>query len=183
MLLPKSSCNEIRELQIHNGEQGTQRVGATDEVAAPATEEEARAFETLRAIIRQAVLAERATQDDAVNQAASAAAEEAEEARQEATRLAGELEKEKAITAEQATTIAALKAELAVAAADNDRLRDEVDHQREAVSAAREEAAEARGKLFVYEQQALAEATESPAPANDGDQSAATTTTSGKKKA
>lgn len=161
----------------------TQRVGATDEAVAPATEDEARAFEALRAIIRQAVLAERAKQDDAVNQAASAAAEEAEEARQEAIRLAGELEKEKAITAEQATTIATLKAELAVAAADNDRLRDEVDHQREAVSAAREEAAEARGKLFVYEQQALAEATESPAPANDGDQSAATTTTSGKKKA
>lgn len=161
----------------------TQRVGATDEVAAPATEEEARAFETLRAIIRQAVLAERATQDDAVNQAASAAAEEAEEAREEATRLVEELEREKTLTAKQTATIAALKAELAAAAADNDRLRDEVTAQREVAGAAREEAAEARGKLFVYEQQALAEATESPAPANDGDQSAATTTTSGKKKA
>lgn len=74
---------------------GTQRVGATDEVAAPATEEEARAFETLRAIIRQAVLAERATQDDAVNQAASAAAEEAEEARQMTIRIAEDLEKER----------------------------------------------------------------------------------------
>lgn len=53
---------------------GTQRVGA-------ATEDETRAFEALRAIIRQAVLTERAKQDDAVNQAASAATEEAEEAR------------------------------------------------------------------------------------------------------
>lgn len=163
----------------------TQRVGSTDEVAAPATEEEARAFETLRAIIRQAVLAERAKQDDAVNQAASAAAEEAEEIRQEATRLAESLEKEKATTAEQATTIATLKAELAATATDNGRLRDEVAHQRDAASAAREEAAEARGKLFVYEQQAItqaAQAAEAPASAKDGEQSAATTTTSGKKK-
>lgn len=165
---------------------GTQRVGATDEVAAPATEDESRAFEALRAIIRQAVLTERATQDDAVNQAASAAAEEAEETRQEATRLAEELEKEKATTAEQATTIANLKAELAAAASDNDRLRDEVSDQREAVSAAREEAAEARGKLFVYEQQATtqaAQATEAPAPAQDGEQSATTTATNDKEKA
>lgn len=162
---------------------GTQRVGATDEVAAPATEEEARAFEALRAIIRQAVLAERAPQDDAVNQAASAATEEAEEARQEATRLAGELEREKALTAEQATTIATLKAELAAAAAEADRLREEVDQQREVASTAREEAAEARGKLFVYEQQATAQAAEATVPANDGEQSAANTTTSAKKKA
>lgn len=162
---------------------GTQRVGATDEVVAPATEEEARAFEALRAIIRQAVLAERAPQDDAVNQAASAATEEAEEARQEATRLAGELEREKALTAEQATTIATLKAELAAAAAEADRLREEVDQQREVASTAREEAAEARGKLFVYEQQATAQAAEATVPANDGEQSAANTTTSAKKKA
>ena len=164
----------------------TQRVGATDEVVAPATDDEARAFEALRAIIRQAVLAERATQDDAVNQAASAATEEAEDIRQEATHLAGELEREKATTAEQATTIAALKAELAAAAAEADRLRDEVDQQREAAGAAREEAAEARGKLFVYEQQAavrVAQVVEATVPANDGDQSAATTTTSAKKKA
>ena len=164
----------------------TQRVGATDEVAAPATEDEARAFEALRAIIRQAVLAERATQDDAVNQAASAAAEEAEETRQEATRLAEELEKEKATTVEQATTIATLKAELAAAAAEADRLRDEVAHQREVAGAAREEAAEARGKLFVYEQQAITQATqaaEAPVPANDGEQSVPATTTSAKKKA
>ena len=165
---------------------GTQRVGATDEVAAPATEEEARAFETLRAIIRQAVLAERATQDDAVNQAASAAAEEAEEARQEATLLAEKLEKEKATTAEQTTTIATLQAELATAAAEADRLRDELAQQRETASAAREEAAEARGKLFVYEQQAaamVAQTAEATVPANDGDQSSANTTTSAKKKA
>jgi hypothetical protein len=165
---------------------GTQRVGATDEVAAPATEDETRAFEALRAIIRQAVLTERATQDDAVNQTASAAAEEAEEARQMTIRIAEDLEKEKATTAEQATTIATLKAELAAAAADNDRLRDEVAHQREVASAAREEAAEARGKLFVYEQQATAQAgqtAESPAPATDREQSAATPTASGKKKA
>lgn len=164
----------------------TQRVGTTDEVAAPATEDEARAFEALRAIIRQAVLAERATQDDAVNQAASAAAEEAEDIRQEATRLAEELEKEKATTVEQATTIATLQAELAAAAADNDRLRDEVAQQRETASAAREEAAEARGKLFVYEQQATAEATqatEAPVPATGREQSVATATTSGKNKA
>lgn len=183
VLLPKSSCNEIRELQIHNGEQSTQRVGATDEVAAPATEEEARAFEALRAIIRQAVLAERATQDDAVNQAASAAAEEAEEARQMTTRIAEELEKEKATTAKQATTIATLKAELAAAATEAARLRDELAQQREVASTAREEAAEARGKLFVYEQQALAEATESPAPAKETEQSVPATTTSAKKKA
>ncbi|RSZ61188.1 hypothetical protein EAH68_14545 [Corynebacterium hylobatis] len=164
---------------------GTQRVGATDEVAAPATEEEARAFEALRAIIRQAVLAERATQDDAVNQAASAAAEEAEEARQMTIRIAEDLEKEKATTAEQATTIATLQAELAAAAADNNRLREEVAHQREVASAAREEAAEARGKLFVYEQQATAQAAqtaEAPAPDKDKEQSAGTAT-SGKKKA
>lgn len=99
--------------------------GATDKVAAPATEDESRAFEALQAIIRQAVLAEPAKQDEAVNQAASAAAEEAEETRQQATppgRGAGE---EKVATAEQATTIATLRAELAAAA-------------------------EARGKLFVY---------------------------------
>lgn len=162
-----------------------QRVGATDEVAAPATEEEARAFEALRAIIRQAVLAERATQDDAVNQAASAATEEAEDARQEAARLAEELEKERTTTAEQATTIAAVKAELAAAAAENDRLREEVTHLREVASTAREEAAEVRGKLFVYEQQAMAEAaqaTESPAPAEGGEQSEPTAATSGKEK-
>lgn len=165
---------------------GTQRVGATDEVAAPATEDEVRAFEALRAIIRQAVLTERVQQDDAVNQAAGAAAEEAEEARQMTIRIAEDLEKEKARTAEQATTIATLQAELAAAVADNDRLRDEVNHQREAASAAREEAAEARGKLFVYEQQATAaapQAAEAPAPDQDGDQSAATATTSSKKKA
>lgn len=164
---------------------GTQRVGATDEVAAPATEEEARAFEALRAIIRQAVLTERATQDDAVNQAASAAAEEAEEARQMTIRIAEDLEKEKATTAEQATTIATLQAELAAAATEADRLRDEVAHQREVASAAREEAAEARGKLFVYEQQATAQAAqaaEAPAPTTEKGQSAATTT-SGKKEA
>lgn len=164
----------------------SQRVGATDEVAAPATEEETRAFETLRAIIRQAVLAERATQDEAVNAAAGAAVEEAEEARQEAARLAERLEKEKATTAEQATTIATLQAELAAAAAENDRLRDEVDHLREVASTARVEAAEARGKLFVYEQQATAEtarAAEPPAPDKDGEQSAATPTARGKKKA
>ena len=164
----------------------TQRVGATDEVAAPATEEEARAFEALRAIIRQAVLAERAKQDDAVNQAASAATEEAEEARQMTTRIAEELEKEKATTAKQATTIATLKAELAATDTDNGRLRDELAQQRDAASAAREEAAEARGKLFVYEQQATAQAAqaaESPVPAKDSEQSAVTTTTSGKKKA
>lgn len=162
---------------------GTQRVGATDEVAVPATEDEARAFEALRAIIRQAVLAERATQDDAVNQAASAATEEAEEAHQEAARLVEELEKEKAITAEQATIIAALKAELAAAATEADRLRDELAQQREVAGAAREEAAEARGKLFVYEQQATAQAaqaTEAPAPAKDREHSAATTTTNSK---
>lgn len=149
---------------------GTQRVGATDEVAAPATEEEARAFEALRAIIRQAVLAERAKQDDAVNQAASAATEEAEETRQEAARLVEELEKEKATTAEQATTIATLQAELATAATEADRLRTELDQQREVAGAAREEAAEARGKLFVYEQQAtaqVAQATESTALVKD----------------
>lgn len=149
---------------------GTQRVGATDEVAAPATEEEARAFEALRAIIRQAVLAERAKQDDAVNQAASAATEEAEETRQEAARLVEELEKEKATTAEQATTIATLQAELATAATEADRLRTELDQQREVAGAAREEAAEARGKLFVYEQQATAQAaqaTESTALVKD----------------
>lgn len=164
----------------------TQRVGATDEVVAPATEEEARAFEALRAIIRQAVLAERATQDDAVNQAASAAAEEAEETRQEATLLAEKLEKEKATTAEQTTTIAALKAELAAAATEADRLREEVAQQREVAGAAREEAAEARGKLFVYEQQAAvrgAQAVETAVPAKVGDQSSANTTTSGKNKA
>ncbi|AIT62144.1 hypothetical protein [Corynebacterium doosanense] len=164
----------------------TQRVGATDEVAAPATEDETRAFEALRAIIRQAVLTERATQDDAVNQAASAAAEEAEEARQMTIRIAEDLEKEKATTAEQATTIATLQAELAAATAEADRLRDEVTHQREVASTAREEAAEARGKLFVYEQQATAQpaqATESAAPTTDGEQSAATTTTTSKKKA
>lgn len=165
---------------------GTQRVGATDEVVAPAAEEEARAFEALRAIICQAVLAERATQDDAVNQAASAVTEEAEETRQDATRLAGELEREKALTAEQATTIAALKAELAAAATEADRLREEVAQQREVASTASEEAAEARGKLFVCEQQAaarVAQAVEASVPANDGDQSAANTTTSAKKKA
>ena len=163
----------------------TQRVGATDEVAAPATEEEARAFEALRAIIRQAVLTERATQDDAVNQAASAAAEEAEEARQMTIRIAEDLEKQKATTAEQATTIATLQAELAAAAAEADRLRDEVAHQREVAGAAREEAAEARGKLFVYEQQATAAAAQavgSPVPATDEERSAATTVTSGKNK-
>ena len=163
---------------------GTQRVGATDEVAAPATEDEARAFEALRAIIRQAVLAERAKQDDAVNQAASAAAEEAEEARQMTIRIAEELEKEKATTTEQATTIATLKAELAATATDNGRLRDELARERETASAAREEAAEARGKLFVYEQQALAETAqtaEATVPATDREQSAATTTTSAKK--
>lgn len=165
---------------------GAQRVGATDEVAAPATEEEARAFEALRAIIRQAVLTERATQDDAVNQAASAATEEAEEARQMTIRIAEDLEKEKATTAEQATTIATLQAELAAAAAEADRLRDQVAFQREVASAAREEAAEARGKLFVYEQQATAQAAqaaEAPAPAKGKEQSAAATTTSGEKKA
>jgi chromosome segregation ATPase len=165
---------------------GTQRVGATDEVAAPATEDEARAFEALRAIIRQAVLAERAKQDDAVNQAASAAAEEAEEARQEATLLAEKLEKEKATTAEQTTTIAALKAELAAAAAEADRLREELAQQREAAGAAREEAAEARGKLFVYEQQATAQAAqaaEAPVQAQDKDHSAAPATTGGQTKA
>lgn len=164
----------------------TQRVGATDEVAAPATEEEARAFEALRAIIRQAVLAERAAQDDAVNQAASAAAEEAEDARQEAARLAGGLEKEQATTTKQATTIATLKAELAATAAETDRLREEAAHQREVASTAREEAAEARGKLFVYEQQATAEAAqaaESPAPAEGGEQSEPTTSTTGQGKA
>ena len=164
----------------------SQRVGATDEVAAPATEEETRAFETLRAVVRQAVLAERAKQDEAVNAAAGAAAEEAEEARQEALRLAESLEKERAITAEQATTIATLQAELAAAVAENDRLRGEVDHLREDASTARVEAAEARGKLSVYEQQATAgaaQAVESPASATGGEQSAATPTTSGKKKA
>lgn len=154
-------------------------------VTAPATEDETRAFEALRAIIRQAVLTERAKQDDAVNQAASAAAEEAEEARQMTIRIAEDLEKEKATTAEQATTIATLLAELAAAAAEADRLRDEVNHQREVAGAAREEAAEARGKLFVYEQQATAQAaqaTESPVPAKDREQSAANPTTSSKKK-
>lgn len=163
---------------------GTQRVGATDEVTAPATEDEARAFEALRAIIRQAVLAERAKQDEAVNQAASAATEEAEEAHQEATRLVEELEKEKALTAEQATTIATLQAELAAAAAEADRLREEVAQQREVAGAAREEAAEARGKLFVYEQQATAQAAqaaEALAPTTEKGQSAATATTRGKK--
>lgn len=162
----------------------TQRVGATDEVTAPATEDEARAFESLRAIIRQAVLTERAKQDDAVNQAASAAAEEAEKARQMTIRIAEDLEKEKATTAEQATTIATLQAELAAAAAEADRLRDEVNHQREVAGAAREEAAEARGKLFVYEQQATAQAAqaaEALAPTTEKGQSAATATTSGKK--
>lgn len=165
---------------------GAQRVGATDEVVAPATEEEARAFEALRAIIRQAVLTERATQDDAVNQAASAAAEEAESVRQEAARLAEDLEREQATTAEQATTIATLKAELAAAGKEADRLQEEVAHLREVASTAREEAAEARGKLFVYEQQAAVEAVqaaESPAPAEGGEQSEPTATTAGKEKA
>lgn len=164
----------------------SQRVGATDEVAAPATEDEARAFEALRAIIRQAVLAERAKEDAAVNEAASAAAEEAEEARQEAARLAESLEKEKTTTIEQSTTIATLKAELAAAAAEADRLRNEVAHQREVASAAREEAAEARGKLFVYEQQATAQAAqavESTAPAKGREHSAATTVTGGQQEA
>jgi len=154
-------------------------------VAAPATEEEVRAFESLRAIIRQAVMAECAKQDDAVNQAASAATEEAEKSLHEATRLAEELEKEKALTAEQATTIAALKDELATTAAEADRLRDELAQQREVAGAAREEAAEARGKLFVYEQQAAAQAAravETAGPTKAGDQSAAAPT-NGKKNA
>lgn len=101
-------------------------------------------------------------------------------------RIAEGLEKEKATTAEQATTIATLQVELAAAAAEADRLRDELAQQREVAGAAWEEAAEARGKLFVYEQQAAAQAAqaaESPVPAKDSEQSAVTTTTSGKKKA
>lgn len=146
---------------------GAQRVGSTDDVAAPATDDESRAFEALRAVIRQVVLAERAKQDDAVNQAAGAAAEEAEEARQVAVRLGEELEREKAVAAEQATVIAALKAELAAAAAENDRLREEVAAQREAAGVAREAAAEARGKLSVYQEQAT------EIPAKDEEKSAA----------
>lgn len=146
-----------------------QRVGATDEVAAPATEDEARAFEALRAIIRQAVLAERATQDDAVNQAASAATEEAEEARQMTIRITEDLEKEKALTAEQTTTIATLQAELAAAVAENNRLGDEVAQQREVVGAAREDAAR------------VAQVSESFVTATDKEQFAAIPTTSGRK--
>lgn len=62
------------------------------------------------------------------------------------------------------TTVATLQAELVAAAAENSRLGDEVTHQRETVSAAREEAAEARGELFGYEQQAIAQAAQATGP-------------------
>lgn len=132
------------------------RVGSSDDVPTAATDSEQRAFESLRAIIRKAVLDERATQDEAVNQAAAAAIDEADSARQESEALRTELAATQAQVDEHNATIIELQAEKKAADTEIARLREELERQRDIANAAREESAEARGKLYVYQQQAAA---------------------------
>lgn len=130
-----------------------QRVGSHDDALPAVTDGEQRAFESLRAIIRKAVLEERAEQDEAINQVAAAASDDADHARQEAEQLRTELEAAQAQSRQHNATLIELQAEKKAADAEIARLREELERQREIASTAREESAEARGKLYVYQQQ------------------------------
>ena len=130
-----------------------QRVGSQDDALPAVTDGEQRAFESLRATIRKAVLEERAEQDEAINQVAAAASDDADHARQEAEQLRTELEAAQAQSRQHNATLIELQAEKKAADAEIARLRDELERQREIASTAREESAEARGKLYVYQQQ------------------------------
>ena len=130
-----------------------QRVGSHDDALPAVTDGEQRAFESLRATIRKAVLEERAEQDEAINQVAAAASDDADHARQEAEQLRTELEAAQAQSRQHNATLIELQAEKKAADAEIARLRDELERQREIASTAREESAEARGKLYVYQQQ------------------------------
>ncbi|QGU08770.1 hypothetical protein COCCU_14400 (plasmid) [Corynebacterium occultum] len=128
------------------------RTGAADPAFAPATEEETRAFEALRAVIGQQVLAGRAQQDDTLHQVAKTATEDADQAHQEVTELAEKLEQEQAATTEALAMIAQAEAELTALAKDNERLRHQLETQQHTLEEARSQAAEARGRLSVFEQ-------------------------------
>ena len=130
-----------------------QRVGSHDDALPAVTDGEQRAFESLRATIRKAVLEERAEQDEAINQVAAAASDDADHARQEAEQLRTELEAAQAQSRQHNATLIDLQAEKKAADAEIARLREELERQREIASTAREESAEARGKLYVYQQQ------------------------------
>lgn len=130
-----------------------QRVGSHDDALPAVTDGEQRAFESLRATIRKAVLEERAEQDEAINQVAAAASDDADHARQEAEQLRTELEAAQAQSRQHNATLIELQAEKKAADAEIARLREELERQREIASTAREESAEARGKLYVYQQQ------------------------------
>ena len=130
-----------------------QRVGSQDDALPAVTDGEQRAFESLRATIRKAVLEERAEQDEAINQVAAAASDDADHARQEAEQLRTELEAAQAQSRQHNATLIELQAEKKAADAEIARLREELERQREIASTAREESAEARGKLYVYQQQ------------------------------
>lgn len=149
----KARVDQAIAAEIVKDWRATQRVGNQDDALPAVTDGEQRAFESLRAIIRKAVLDERAEQDEAINQVAAAASDDADHARQEAEQLRTELAATQAQVNEHNATLIELQAEKKAADAEIARLRDELERQREIANAAREESAEARGKLYVYQQQ------------------------------
>ncbi|QGU08724.1 hypothetical protein COCCU_14170 (plasmid) [Corynebacterium occultum] len=140
----------------------TRRTAAGDPAFVPATAEETHAFEALRAVIGQQVLAGRAHQENTLQQVVKAATEDADQAHRELAELVEKLAREQAATAEARALLAQANAELAALATDNKRLRHQLHTQQHTLEVAQSQAAEARGRLSVFEQWFTQQTTHTP---------------------